>query len=114
MACGTSWHKYDNLVEHALLLAAEGVTACLPTVLGSPPENMAAMRPSLVETDDFRLISNLFGFRPEITYLAKTGAGAAESLAKISAETTELPRLMRRHGLCAASYNCTVWPVRAD
>jgi N-acetylglucosamine-6-phosphate deacetylase len=81
--------QYDSLVEYSRLLAAEGVTACLPTLLGSPPENMEAMRRGLAETDHFRLAPNLIGFRPEITYLAKTGAGAAGSLAKISAETTE-------------------------
>ena len=68
--------QYDSLVEYARLLAAEGVTACLPTLLGSPQENVEAMRRGLVETDNFRLASNLIGFRPEITYLAKTGAGA--------------------------------------
>jgi len=81
--------QYDSLVEYARLLAAEGVTACLPTLLGSPQENTEAMRRGLAETDNFRLAPNLIGFRPEITYLAKTGAGAAGSLAKISAETTE-------------------------
>jgi N-acetylglucosamine-6-phosphate deacetylase len=81
--------QYDSLVEYARLLAAEGVTACLPTLLGSPQENMEAMRRGLAETDDFRLTPNLIGFRPEITYLAKTGAGAAGSLTKISADTTE-------------------------
>jgi N-acetylglucosamine-6-phosphate deacetylase len=81
--------QYDSLVEYSRLLAAEGVTVCLPTLLGSPQENADAMRRGLAETDDFRLTPNLIGFRPEITYLAKTGAGAAGSLAKISAETTE-------------------------
>lgn len=81
--------QYDSLVEYARLLAAEGVTACLPTLLGSPHENLEAMRRGLAETDDFHRTPNLIGFRPEITYLAKTGAGAAGSLTKISAETTE-------------------------
>jgi N-acetylglucosamine-6-phosphate deacetylase len=81
--------QYDSLVEYARLLAAEGVTACLATLLGSPLENLEVMRRGLAETDDFRLTPNLIGFRPEITYLAKTGAGAAGSLVKISAETTE-------------------------
>jgi N-acetylglucosamine-6-phosphate deacetylase len=81
--------QYDSLVEYSRLLAAEGVTACLPTLLGPPQENVKAMRRGLEETADFRLTPNLLGFRPEITYLAKTGAGAAGSLAKISADTTE-------------------------
>jgi N-acetylglucosamine-6-phosphate deacetylase len=36
--------QYDSLVEYARLLAAECVTACLPTLLGSPQENVEAMR----------------------------------------------------------------------
>jgi N-acetylglucosamine-6-phosphate deacetylase len=81
--------QYDSLVEYATLLAAEGVTACVPTLLGNPRENAEVMRRGLKETDNFRLTPNLVGFRPEITYLAKTGAGSADSLTRISAETTE-------------------------
>jgi N-acetylglucosamine-6-phosphate deacetylase len=81
--------QYDSLVEYSRLLAAKGVIACFPTLLGSPSENMETIRRGLAATDDFRLTPNLIGFRPEITYLAKTGAGAAGSLVKISAETTE-------------------------
>jgi N-acetylglucosamine-6-phosphate deacetylase len=81
--------QYDSLVDYARLLAAEGVTACLPTLLGSPQENMETMRRGLAETDGFRLTPNLVGFRPEISYLAKTGAGSAGSLARITPETTE-------------------------
>lgn len=81
--------QHDSLLEYAHLQAAEGVTACVPTLLGSPAENVEAMRRGLEETDDFRLTPNLLGFRPEITYLAKTGAGSPESLTRISAETTE-------------------------
>jgi N-acetylglucosamine-6-phosphate deacetylase len=81
--------QYDSLVEYATLLAAEGITACVPTLFGSPRENAEVMRRGLVETDGFRLTPNLVGFRPEITYLAKAGAGSADSLTKISVETTE-------------------------
>jgi N-acetylglucosamine-6-phosphate deacetylase len=72
--------QYDSLIEYARLVAAEGVTACIPTLLGNPRENAEVMRKGLAETD---------GFRPEITYLAKTGAGSAESLTRITPETTE-------------------------
>jgi N-acetylglucosamine-6-phosphate deacetylase len=81
--------QYDSLIEYSQLLAAEGVTACLPTLLGDPHENAEVMRRGLRETDGLRRTSNLIGFRPEITYLAKTGAGAAGSLARITVETTE-------------------------
>jgi N-acetylglucosamine-6-phosphate deacetylase len=81
--------QYDSLVEYAQLMAAEGATACVPTLLGTPRENVEVMRRGLRETDGLRLAPNLIGFRPEITYLAKTGAGSADSLTKITVETTE-------------------------
>jgi N-acetylglucosamine-6-phosphate deacetylase len=81
--------QYDSLVEYSRLMAAAGATACLPTLLGSPAENIEVMRRGLAETDGFRRTPNLIGFRPEITYLAKTGAGSAAALTKITAETTE-------------------------
>jgi N-acetylglucosamine-6-phosphate deacetylase len=59
--------RYDSLVEYSRLLAAKGVIACLPTLLGSPSENMETIRRGLAATDDFRLTPNLIGFRPEIT-----------------------------------------------
>ncbi len=79
----------DSLVEYAGLLAAEGVTACLATLLGSPAENIEAMQRGLRETRGLERTPNLLGFRPEITYIAKTGAGSPDSLAHISPETTE-------------------------
>ena len=81
--------QYDSLVEYAQLMAAEGATTCVPTLLGTPRENTEIMRRSLRETDGLRLTPNLIGFRPEITYLAKTGAGSVDSLTKITVETTE-------------------------
>ena len=81
--------QYDSLLEYSQLLAAEGVTACVPTLLGSPAENIETMRRGLAETDGLRRTPNLLGFRPEITYLAKTGAGSASSLTRITAETTD-------------------------
>ena len=81
--------QYDSLLEYSQLLAAEGVTACVPTLLGSPAENIETMHRGLAETDGLRRTPNLLGFRPEITYLAKTGAGSASSLTRITAETTD-------------------------
>ncbi|MFZ5917390.1 MAG: N-acetylglucosamine-6-phosphate deacetylase [Chloroflexota bacterium] len=78
-----------SLVEYARLLLAEGVTACVATLGGAPQENIAAMQRGLAETDRFRLTPNLIGFRPEISYVAKTGAGAAASLTAITPETTQ-------------------------
>lgn len=67
--------QYDSLLEYAQLMAAEGATTCLPTLLSSPRENMDVMRRCLRETGGLRRTPNVLGFRPEITYLAKTGAG---------------------------------------
>ena len=79
----------DSLLEYAQLQAEVGVTACVPTLLGNPAENIAAMQRGLRETDYFRRTPNLIGFRPEINYLAKTGAGSASSLTAITPETTQ-------------------------
>jgi N-acetylglucosamine-6-phosphate deacetylase len=78
----------DGLLEYSRLLLAEGVTACVPTFGGAPQENIKAMQDGLRDTDYFKLTPNIIGFRPEITYVAKTGAGSAASLTKISPETT--------------------------
>ena len=81
--------QYDSLIEYAALLAAEGVTTCVVTLIGNLHENAEMMRRGLKETDNFRLTPNLAGFRPEIFYVAKTGAGSADSLTKITDEATE-------------------------
>jgi N-acetylglucosamine-6-phosphate deacetylase len=81
--------QYDSLAEYSQLMAAAGATACVPTLLGAPRENVEVMRRGLRETDGLRRTPNLVGFRPEITYLAKTGAGSADSLTRITVETTE-------------------------
>ncbi|MGC8782751.1 MAG: N-acetylglucosamine-6-phosphate deacetylase [Anaerolineae bacterium] len=99
--------QYDSLVEYGRLMAAAGATTCLPTLLGPPQENIAAMRRGLAETDRFRRTPNVRGFRPEITYLAKTGAGAAAALTKITAETTEA--LYR-----AAEGRISIWDVSPE
>jgi N-acetylglucosamine-6-phosphate deacetylase len=74
----------DGLLEYSRLLLEEGVTACLPTLGGTPQANITAMQDGLRETDRLKLTPNIIGFRPEITYVAKTGAGSAASLTKIT------------------------------
>jgi N-acetylglucosamine-6-phosphate deacetylase len=66
-----------------------GVTACLPTLAGDPPSNMARMRAILAETRDFSLTPNLAGFRPEIMYVADASAGPGSSLARPEPRLTE-------------------------
>jgi N-acetylglucosamine-6-phosphate deacetylase len=78
----------DGLLEYSNLLLEQGVTSCVPTLGGTPQENVKVMQDGLRETDYFKLTPNLIGFRPEITYVAKTGAGSAASLTKITPETT--------------------------
>jgi N-acetylglucosamine-6-phosphate deacetylase len=65
--------------EHQL---AAGVTACLPTLAGSPEANARRMKEVLHQTQDFALTPNLVGFRPEIMYLADASGGPAASLAR--------------------------------
>jgi len=79
----------DGLTEFSRLQFEQGVTTCVPTLSGTPQANIAAMQAGLRETAHFELTPNLIGFRPEITYLAKTGAGSASSLTKITPEATE-------------------------
>jgi N-acetylglucosamine-6-phosphate deacetylase len=47
------------------------------------------MQNGLQESNHFELTPNIIGFRPEITYIAKTGAGSAASLTQITPETTD-------------------------
>ena len=79
----------DSLLEYSQLLLEVGVTACVATLSGSPEDNIQAMQRGLQETERFRLAPNVIGFRPEISYIAKTGAGSAYSLRPITDETTE-------------------------
>ncbi len=75
--------------EYAELQLAQGVTACLPTLFDSPGDSIACMQIACRETDELRSTPNLLGFRLEMPYLAKLGAGHASAVATISAETTE-------------------------
>jgi N-acetylglucosamine-6-phosphate deacetylase len=79
----------DSLLEYSRLLLEVGVTSCVATLSGTPEDNLQAMQRGLQETDRLRLAPNVIGFRPEISYIAKTGAGSANSLRAISEETTE-------------------------
>ncbi len=79
----------DSLCEYSRLLLEQGVTACVATLVGGVQADIETMRRGLRETDSFRLTPNIVGFRPEILYVAKTGAGAASSLTSISADTTQ-------------------------
>ena len=79
----------DSIHEYARLQAENGVTACLPTLAGSPETNIKRMQQILAETQDFTLTPNLVGFRPEIMYLVDASAGPSSSLAKPDPTTTQ-------------------------
>ena len=72
----------DDIFRFSALQLEYGVTACLPTLAGSPSANMARMKTILADTHDFALTPNLVGFRPEIMYLVEASGGPAASLAR--------------------------------
>ena len=61
--------------EYAALQLEQGVTGCLPTLFGPPAVVAEAMRRGRAETADLQDTPNLLGFRLEMPYLAKPGAG---------------------------------------
>ncbi len=72
----------DDIFRFSEFQLAVGVTACLPTLAGSPDANARRMREVLRQTNDFSLTPNLVGFRPEIMYVADASGGPAASLAR--------------------------------
>jgi N-acetylglucosamine-6-phosphate deacetylase len=78
-----------SLREYSRLQLEQGVTSCVPTLYGSPETNRLRMIEAMRETADLRHTPNILGFRPEIMYVAKTGAGSARSLSRIEQAVTE-------------------------
>jgi N-acetylglucosamine-6-phosphate deacetylase len=72
-----------SLVQYSRLELEQGVTCCVPTLYGTPEANRRRLSEAMRETDDLRRTPNILGFRPEIMYVAKTGAGSAASLSAI-------------------------------
>ena len=96
-----------SLREYSRLQLEQGVTACVATLYGSPETNRLRMIEGMKETDDLRQTPNVLGFRPEIMYVAKTGAGSARSLSRIDQAITE--------GLYAAAKGrIPVWDVSPE
>ena len=79
----------DDIFRYADYQLDNGVTACLPTLAGSPQANSARMKAILTETRELGLTPNLVGFRPEIMYVADASGGPSSSLATPSQEITE-------------------------
>lgn len=76
-------------LDYARYQLEYGVTACLPTLYSTPDDIAGAMEIALAETGNFGQTPNLLGFRLEMPYLAKPGAGQATALVAISRATTE-------------------------
>lgn len=77
-----------SLSEWASLEAQQGATRFFPTLFG-PPENLIGlMSQHLRETDQLRATPQVGGFRLESPYLAQTGAGRSEDLARVTPELT--------------------------
>ncbi len=74
--------------EYAELQLTQGVTGCVPTLYDNPEVSIACKQLACRETDELRSTSNLLGFRLEMPYLAKLGAGHVSAVAAISEETT--------------------------
>jgi len=96
-----------SLVEYAKLQLEVGVTTCVPTLYGSPETNRRRLQEAMAETRDLQETPNVLGFRPEIMYVAKTGAGSAGSLSGIEPQVSE--------GLYAAARGrIPVWDVSPE
>ncbi len=78
----------DDIFRYSRHQLECGVTACLPTLAGSPAANIARMKTILEQTRDFSLTPNLAGFRPEIMYLVDASGGPAASLARPTPDLT--------------------------
>lgn len=74
--------------EYAALQLEQGVTGCLPTLFGPPAVVAEAMRRGRAETADLLEAPNLLGFRLEMPYLAKPGAGQTSDLVAITDDAT--------------------------
>ena len=78
-----------SLLEYLKLQLEEGVTACVPTHYGSLETNRHRILEVMAETNDLRDTPNILGFRPEIMYVAKSGAGSSSSLSGIDTTKSE-------------------------
>ncbi len=75
--------------EYSRLQAEQGVTGCLPTLFAGPEVIIASLKTALQETGELSQTPNLLGFRLEMPYLTKPGAGQTSSLVAIQADVSE-------------------------
>jgi len=79
----------NGLREYAALQLEQGVTGCVGTIAGTPEENIRCIKRCLAETNNLADTPNVYGFRPEIMYVSKSGAGSPGSLRPIEASITQ-------------------------
>lgn len=79
-----------SIENYAALEAERGATSLYPAMFGPPEDSAEHMRRHRRETDEFRELPQIKGFRLESPYLAYTGAGLTGDLAPITDDTTNL------------------------
>ena len=79
-----------TLHEYAQIEAAFGTTTFYPTLFDTPAAIALQMRRHRAETDELRLTPQVGGFRLELPYLSRTGAGLAKDLGHVTPEFTSL------------------------
>jgi N-acetylglucosamine-6-phosphate deacetylase len=75
--------------EFSRLQAEQGVTACVPTLFAAPEVTVQSIEAGLEETGSFKRTPNLLGFRLEMPYVFKPGAGTPSLRARITPEITQ-------------------------
>jgi N-acetylglucosamine-6-phosphate deacetylase len=75
--------------EFSGLQLEQGVTACVPTLFAAPEVTIASIKTGLIETEHFIRTPNLLGFRLEMPYVFKPGAGIPSLRAGITLEITQ-------------------------
>jgi N-acetylglucosamine-6-phosphate deacetylase len=75
--------------EFSRLQAEQGVTACVPTLFAAPELTTQSIEAGLEETGSFECTPNLLGFRLEMPYVFKPGAGTPSLRAGVTPEITQ-------------------------
>lgn len=82
--------KSGNLEAIAHLEASYGATAFCPTLFGSAKESAGLMERHIRETDGFRKLPQILGFRLESPYIAIPSGGTPDDVSPILPETTSM------------------------
>jgi len=94
---GIGYESYtSSLKAYAAKEAGRGTTTFYPTLFGSIDFICSHLRRNMAETRDLEEVPQVGGFRLESPYLAKTGAGREQDLAKITQANTS--RLLEAGG----------------